>query len=60
MTIDEAIHEQENILVEARDRGMTRRVEAAQLSIEALKETARARRLGPPLKDYRLPGETEE
>lgn len=34
--------------------------DATKLGIEALKEVARARRLGPPLESYRLPGETED
>ena len=58
MRIDEAIEILEDLDTTLPQFPPEKRREALRLGIEALEEVARARRLGPPLVGYRLPGET--
>jgi hypothetical protein len=60
MTIDKAIDKLSRMRISCIDFYGTGGKDAIELGIVALKEVARVRRLGPPLKGYHLPGETEE
>ena len=60
MTIDEAINVDKIMLEEAKDRKLPGRVNALQLSVEALKRVIDSRRLDPKWPDELLPGETKD
>ena len=60
MTLDKAIEILEYHRDAVGEVAGTEFANAIKLGIEALEEFARARRLGPPLPGFMLPGETQE